>query len=237
MAKTQDIQRIHRLVTLLLIGFSLWACQPPIVPLQNQAIQSLKSINRFQLQNTLPSNQLSTTNRGDVFLKDVPFVQQGEDNTCGQAVATTLLQYWGHKIDYQTVVNESNPLNLGTSYQALQGYLRQKGLYAQAYRQGSIELIIELIKRGRPVIALLDFGGLQWEHYVVVVGYNLQRKTLIIHESNSNPFVEISQKSFKEHWKNQSLINLPFIGGNSYENLMFDVGSEALVTETKLSNS
>lgn len=208
----------------------LGACSPPTVPTQGSS-PSYNSVSRFRLQaQGKPGPGKLTSNRqGDVYIADVPFVKQGKDNTCGQAVATMILQYWGMDIDYQQVVNESNPLNLGTSHSALQGYLQSKGLHAQGYREGSLELLLELVRLGRPVIVLLDFGGLNWEHYVLVVGYNANRNTLIFHESNSQSYRELSAETFAKRWRNESLVNLPFFGGASYDRLMFDVGLEPAV--------
>lgn len=202
----------------------LCACAPPTVPVQNSTTQ----IGNYRLRSATQPGKLSTSN-GNTYLASIPFVKQGKDNTCGQAVATMVLKYWGHDIDYQTVVNESNPLNLGTSYDALQTYLRNKGLHAQGYREGSLELLLELIKRSRPVIALLDFGGLSWEHYVLVVGFNTRKNTLIFHDSNSGPYRELDAETFVQRWANPSLVNLPVIGGPSYKYLMFDVGKEPIV--------
>lgn len=217
------------LLTGLALGISaLSACSPPTVPVQT-GTASYSSLGRFSLQGSAQPSKLLSSN-GNTYISNVPFVKQGKDNTCGQAVATMVLKYWGHDIDYQTVVDESNPLNLGTSFDALQNYLRNKGLYAQGYREGSLELMLELIKRGRPVITLLDFGGLSWEHYVLVVGYNTKRNTLIFHESNSGPYRELDATEFYARWANPSLVNLPFFGGPSYSRLMFDVGTSAVVT-------
>ncbi len=214
----------------------LGACSPPMVPTQNSSSLSYNSLSRFRLQaQSKPGPGKLTSNRqGDVYISGVPFVKQGKDNTCGQAVATMILQYWGVDIDYQQVVNESNPLNLGTSHSALQGYLQAKGLYAQGYREGSLELLLELVRLGRPVIVLLDFGGLNWEHYVLVVGYNATRNTIIFHESNSQSYRELSAETFVQRWRNPSLVNLPIFGGPSYDRLMFDVGlSSAVETEAE----
>ena len=211
----------------ILLQGLLAGCEPPTVPSQTSS-NAYARLGRFSLQGTAQPGKLSSSN-GNTYLANVPFVKQGADNTCGQAVATMLLKYWGHDIDYQTVVNESNPLNLGTSFDALQTYLRNKGLHAQGYREGSLELLVELVKRGRPVITLLDFGGLNWEHYVLVVGYNTRRNTLIFHESNSGPYRELDADSFVMRWGNPSLVGLPVFGGPSYERLMFDVGPQAAV--------
>lgn len=220
------------LAALLLSG--LMACTPPVVPTQasNQMSGLNFSLNRFRLQNrgTTFSNgkSLVTGNNGAVYLSPVPFVTQGEDNTCGQAVMTMLLQYWGQPIDYQTVVNENNPLNVGTSYEAVQTYLKSKGLEVTAFRDGTLEKLLQELHQGRPVMALLDFGSLDKEHYVLVVGYNAKRNSLILHESRSGPYVELEAESFMQKWNNLPAVTLPIWGGSNYYRLMFTVSDPAL---------
>jgi len=181
---------------------------------------------RFRLQtrkSTPNGRSLVTLSNGATYIKDVPFVSQGSDNTCGQAVMTMLLQYWGVDIDYQTVVNEGNPLNLATSYDAVQDYLRKKGLSVQAYRGGNLEVLVRQIQAGKPVMVLLDFGSLQQAHYVLVTGYNARRNTIIMHESQSGPYMELDVDSFIEMWQNVPVVKLPFFGGANYEYLIFEV--------------
>jgi len=204
------------------------ACSPPVVPTQDSSLNAgLNRFSSFRLQNRSTQfgngKSLVTGNNGAVYLSPVPFVTQGQDNTCGQAVMTMLLQYWGQEIDYQTVVNENNPLNVGTSYEVVQTYLKSKGLTVNAFRDGSLENLLLELHQGRPVMALLDFGSLDREHYVLVVGYNARRNMLILHESRSGPYVEIDAESFMQKWNNVPVVSLPIWGGSNYYRLMFSV--------------
>lgn len=211
---------------LLLSSLALVACQAPIVPTQgSQSLSTTGSRFRLQTQSktTLNGRSLVSLSNGATYIGDVPFVSQGSDNTCGQAVMTMLLQYWGIDIDYQTVVNEGNPLNIATSYDAVQDYLRSKGLSVQAYRGGNLEVLVSQIQAGKPVMALLDFGSLQQAHYVLVTGYNARRNTIIMHESQSGPYMELDVDSFMEMWQNDPVVKLPLFGGANYAYLLFEV--------------
>jgi len=227
--KSRNKRLASALMVATVIG-ALVSCAPPTVPLQNNQNQSQRINNRFsnfrlQASSVKFSNgkSLSVTGNGATFLSDVPYITQGSDNTCGQAVMTMLLQYWGHDIDYQTVVDEGNPFNLGSSYDAVQDYLKSKDLEVQAYRGGSLEAILSQIHQGRPVMVLLDFGSLTYAHYVLVVGYDAQRNSMILHESRSGPYREVDVDSFLEMWDNEPVVNLPIFGGENYERLMFAV--------------
>lgn len=242
--KLKHSRRTLRGILALLSASFLGACQPPTVPTQSaQGTSPLNSDwgaglspfrNRFGRRGTQNLGGLQTqsvgqgrlvqdSRTGNVYLSPVPFVRQGEDNTCAQAVMTMLLQYWGQEIDYQQVVNENNPFNLGTSYDVIQSYLSRKGLQVEALREGSLEALITEIHQGRPVIALLDFGSLFYAHYILVVGYNAQRNTLIFHESRSGAYMELGADEFQRMWENEPLVNLPVWGGANYQRLMFTV--------------
>ncbi|PIQ24029.1 hypothetical protein COW36_05785 [bacterium (Candidatus Blackallbacteria) CG17_big_fil_post_rev_8_21_14_2_50_48_46] len=222
---------------LLILSFTtqwLLSCSPPVVPVQQTQVTrsgnlstSSNRLSRFNLQqsavNFKNGKKLLVSANGNIYLSPVPFVTQGNDNTCAQAVMTMLLQYWGQEIDYQTVVNENNPLNLGTTYDKIQEYLAQKGLQAEAFREGSLEVLLNEIQKGSPVMVLLNFGALDREHYVLVVGYNAKRNTLILHESRSGPYVELEANQFMDYWNNLPVVTLPIFGGSNYFRLMFKV--------------
>ncbi len=209
-------QSFYRLLVPLLV-LSVLACQPPTVPVQQTPTSRWNRVD-FTTQQT---RTLHTHRNGAKYIGGVPFVNQGEDNTCGQAVMTMLLNFHGKSLDYQQVVNENNPLNVGTPYLSMQNYLRSKGLEAQSYHHADIDTLLTEIEAGRPAIVLLEFeGSLFFTHYVLVVGYNSRRRTLILHESQSAPYVELPLAEFLELWEAPSLVNFPLLGGEGYRRLL-----------------
>lgn len=232
-------KRLATLAMVTLTGFTLLsACGAPKVPAQ----YSLQTYTNMQLQGVGPSTarkgpfkvlqvendrQLQVFQNGSRVIDNVPFIRQGKDNTCGQAVITAMLNYWGMDVEYQQVVNEANPGNLPTTDQALAGFLRKKGMNAQAFRGGKLDNLIAEINKGRPTPVLLDFGGISQEHYVIVVGYNLEKKTMIVHDSLEGPYIEMPMTSFTKMWENQSLRILHVFGGESYRRLMFQISPKS----------
>lgn len=210
---------MHTFWKILLFCSLFTACQPPTVPLQTTSNYRWRGID-FTTQQT---RTLHTASNGARYIGGVPYVKQGEDNTCGQAVMSMALQFWGQDISYQQVVNESNAINVGTSYTTLQNYLREKGLQAQSYYQSSLEQLISEVDAGRPAIVLLEFDALFFTHYVLVVGYNPRRNTIIMHESQSAPYVEMDVEEFLELWEAPSLVGLPVFGGKEYQRLLITV--------------
>lgn len=240
----KEIQRAlrlqKRLLTLLMgtaLGVMVLAsCSRPIVPGQIPAMADMSIASQFGAASTYQSGAFKTLEvgsgqslrvfqNGSKILERVPFFKQGNDNTCGQAVMTSLLNYWGDDISYQSVVDEANPRNLPTTDMAIITYLRSKGLKAQAYRRATIDNLISQINKGRPTPVLLDFGGISQEHYVIVVGYNLKKNTLVIHDSLNleGPYMEMDIRVFERMWQNRSLRNIHVFGGDNYYRIMFDV--------------
>lgn len=246
-------KRLMALGMTALTGLSLNACTAPIVPYQPITYPQITSqlapayssdfstpqynynsitypIARKYQQGNFKTLQLSDTGKtiqvfknGNKILNDVPFIKQGSDNTCGQAVMAMMLNYWNKPISYQAVVNEGNPLNLPTTNSQITSYTRKKGLKVQDYHDASLNNLYAQINKGRPTIVLLDFGGLSQAHYVVVVGYNQKKGTVIIHDSLGGPYTEMTTSTFNRMWQNRPVVSLPIFGGESYRRLMFDM--------------
>lgn len=199
--------------------------QPESGVVYNYKSSSLRgNLSRFTIQQK--GNVIKSTD-GTVSISGIPFFKQGKDNTCGQATLTSILNFWSIKIDYQTVIDESNPSNLPTDINTIKDYLNVKGLNANLYKNASLKDLESIIDLGRPPIVLLDFGGLNYEHYVVVSGYNEKKKTILINDPRNGANLAIKQTDFLEIWKNKSLGNLLIFGDKFYRPII-DVTGESI---------
>jgi len=229
-------KRLATLAMATLTGMTiLSACGTPRVPLQMPQdyyqIQQVQQAGRpanvrqgpFRTLQVENGSRIQVYQNGSRVIDGVPFYKQGDDNTCGQAVITSLLNYWGLEMEYQSVVQEANPRNLPTTDAAMTNYLRKKGLQAQPFRRATLENLIVQINKGRPTPVLLDFGGISQEHYVIVVGYNPDKNTLIVHDSLEGPYIEMPAERFAAMWENQSLQLVHIFGGENYRRILFDV--------------
>ncbi|MEZ0368100.1 MAG: cysteine peptidase family C39 domain-containing protein [Candidatus Sericytochromatia bacterium] len=189
----------------------------------SDALQSLRVLSQDVRPKTWDNGKsLAVRSDGDILITDVPFARQGRDNTCGQAAMAMLLHYWDIDVDYDQIAREGNPLNVATSRQAIQLYLQDKGLQVRPL-QGSLESLLGELHQARPVLLLLDFGGIDHLHYVVAVGYNARQGRILIHDSNREPYKQMSISEFLQRWQNFSAVALPWLGGPEYERLMFAV--------------
>lgn len=243
-------KRLATLTMATVAGLTLvTACGGPVqVPPQKSLAQAEYEINTLRIQNTNhptsarqgPFKTLQADNghtvqiyqNGSRIIDNVPFVVQGDDNTCGQAVLTSMLNFWGHKMPYQQVVNEANPHNLPTTDYGIANYLRLKGLAAQPFKGASIDNLIAEVNQGRPSVVLLDFGGITQEHYVIVVGYNTEKKTLIMHDSLSGPYIAMPMDRFDQMWQNKAIRRVHLFAAPNYNRFMLT----AQPSETQLAS-
>src|SRR5947199_5100315 len=119
---------------------------------------------------------------GSRLIQNVPMCHQGKTSTCAQACVTSLLNYYGFKVNYADVINEtSNPsMSAGMSPEQIIWYLRRYNLQAKSFR-GNLSNLKALIDRGWPTI--VGFDDLKVQHVVLVVGYNDFREMLFYIDS------------------------------------------------------
>ncbi len=172
-------------------------------------------------QNAAKRSATTVYASGAVVVNDVPFFLQDQDNTCAQAAMSVILNYWGKSTQYSKVVHESNRFNLPTSPQTVESYLKHNGMKVQPYRQGKLPFLRSLVDQGRPPMVMLQFDNS--EHWVVVVGYNQDQKSILMHDSIDGAFSEMSETEFLGKWQNRMMTGLPVVGGANYEGLILDV--------------
>jgi hypothetical protein len=181
---------------------------------------------------------LLTNGSSWAMLDKFPYVAQASDNTCAQATMSMVMAYWGAgsanisdmQGTYQSVVNQNNKHNLPTNNDTIRRFLTSKGLQVQDYKNGNINFVKSLIDKGHAPIVLLDYGQLS-EHYVVVVGYDLNRTmngatekgVVYLHDSVERAYTPMSIEAFTQKWQNKSMTGLPLVGGDKYAGLMFDI--------------
>ncbi|PKL74625.1 MAG: hypothetical protein CVV27_19535 [Candidatus Melainabacteria bacterium HGW-Melainabacteria-1] len=232
--------RLATLKMATVTGFAiLSACGVPQVPVQRPLAFIISQQQQTQRMNPrIPKSvvdgpfkvlqvdsgaKIQIYQNGSRVIDNVPFFEQGNDNTCGQAVITAMLNFWNVRAEYQGVVNDANPSNLPTTDHAIANYLRNQGLKAQPFRGATLDNLVAQINKGRPTVVLLDFGGLSQEHYVIVVGYNPDKRTIIVHDSLEGPYIEMAMNRFATMWENKALRSIHLFGGENYRRMMIDI--------------
>jgi hypothetical protein len=129
-------------------------------------------------------------------LLDVPYLPQSE-LLCGGAAIAMVMRYWGTPDVYaETFADLVDPAAGGIHGSDLLEALRSRGWTAESFR-GDSAAVQEQLRRGRPVIVLIEDRPGRY-HYVVVVGWSSGR--VIVHDPARAPFRVLDEKAFDLSW-------------------------------------
>ncbi len=169
--------KIGLLLTLLL----LVACQSP--PQSRQLLAEPPAISRQALLST------------------VPFYPQ-QDYFCGPTTLSEVAAYYGVGHSADSIASLTFTPGLQGSLQIeMAAASRQLGFVAYEQR-GSLSQLLQLIDEKIPVIVLQN-NGLSWLpqwHYAVVIGYDLDRREIILHSGLSAEY-RLPLATFERTWQ------------------------------------
>jgi hypothetical protein len=135
-----------------------------------------------------------------VLLESVPFVAQ-DAHFCGPASLAMVSGYYGVSLDQRALARQMViPDREGTLGVELAVAARRQG-FATYTGPTDLSGMLLLLKQGQPVIVLQNLGLDIWPvwHYAVVIGYDLQARSLSL-RSGDNALVEQSFYTFDATW-------------------------------------
>jgi len=151
---------------------------------------------------------------------------QNDGWSCGPNSAARILRYYGHDVNYATVRAATdkklflpqkfrNPLDnqwievrTGTPPQTLQQVMqRWEGDRVKKSPQTSFKRLINLVRSGKPAIALVRVGGLSmpyigsipYLHWIVVTGADPASQQIYYTDTNSQTYT-LSYQDFQTRW-------------------------------------
>jgi len=128
----------------------------------------------------------------------VPFVSQHRD-TCGAAALTMVLRYWSEDVSHDDVARALvRPELHGIAGSRLADFARGRGLEAVAYR-GDMAQLRDFVGKGRPLIVAWHLGGSRY-HDVVVVGFDDERRAVLVNDPAAGPSRAVGVTSFEKRW-------------------------------------
>jgi hypothetical protein len=169
-------------------------------------------------------NLVATGSSASIQLPDTG--AQNDSWSCGPNSAARILRYYGHDVNYATVRAATdkklflpqkfrNPLDnqwievrTGTPPQTLQQVMqRWEGDRVKKSPQTSFNRLINLVRSGKPAIALVRVGGLSipyigsipYLHWIVVTGADPQSQQITYTDTNSQTYV-LSYQDFQTMW-------------------------------------
>jgi ABC-type bacteriocin/lantibiotic exporter with double-glycine peptidase domain len=117
------------------------------------------------------------------YIENVPFHRQSE-STCGPAALAGVFAYWGSPLDmHQITAGVYVPKLRGTLPMDMEDFARNAG-FESTSSAGTLEDLKSHIRKGEPVICLLDlgFGLYHRPHYITVVGFDDVNAVIIGHD-------------------------------------------------------
>lgn len=145
-------------------------------------------------------NKLSIDSRV-YYIQGVPFFRQSE-STCGPAALASVLSFWGGHVDLDRITAKIYlPALKGTLMVDMENYARDEG-YAASSIMGTLEDVKMQVRKGNPVICLLDLGFWVYRqpHYITVIGFNDDKSFIICHDG-AKPDTLMTYDSFEASWK------------------------------------
>ena len=129
---------------------------------------------------------------------DVPFVPQQKD-TCAAAALAMVVRYWGRALSHDVIATALfEPELRGIAGSRLADFARQHGLTAIAY-EGDMEQLRDYVAKGRPLIVAWRLGSKRY-HDVVVVGFDDERKAVIVNDPAEGAGRRVALKTFERRW-------------------------------------
>lgn len=129
---------------------------------------------------------------------EVPYVPQQKD-TCGAAALAMVLQYWGVPASHDEIKEELlQPELHGIAGSALAAFATGRGLTAVAHA-GDIGHLRDHVGKGRPMIVAWAMGRGRY-HDVVVVGFDEDRKRVIVHDPARGAARAVDADTFERRW-------------------------------------
>lgn len=141
-----------------------------------------------------------------VVISEFPTVLQ-KRAYCGPAVLFALLQYYGRQATQEAIGREI--ADEGVPLHRLSKCARDMGLHVVTL-SADLRILKTLIDINVPVV-VDEFRGLEG-HYLIVIGYDEKKETLIVRDPNYFASAEILYSEFKKSWRyngNWAMVALP----------------------------
>lgn len=132
-------------------------------------------------------------------LMQVPFVPQKTD-TCGAAALAMVTAYWGHPVGHDEIAGQL----LDRELKAIRGsqlrdFAAARGLVAIAY-EGDLAQLKDYLAKGRPLIVAWKVRRDRY-HNVVVVGFDEERRVLLVNDPALGAAREVAEAEFEKRWR------------------------------------
>jgi ABC-type bacteriocin/lantibiotic exporter with double-glycine peptidase domain len=134
------------------------------------------------------------------YIEGIPFYRQTE-STCGPAALAGVFSFWGHPLPIEQITaGVYLPELRGTLPMDMESFAREQG-FEPSSSHGTLEELKEHLRKGVPVICLLDlgFGLFRRPHYITAIGFDDVNTVIIAHDGlKANNLLQYS--TFQNQW-------------------------------------
>ena len=146
------------------------------------------------------------------FYLEVPYVHQVK-NYCGPAALSMVLRFWDQSVDQYELAGHFDPFpSKGLSGAQMKELAARYGFSAYSF-SGQTETLREHLGKGRPVIVALSSSRLlDFNHFVVLVGWDTVKQEWIVHDPADGPYRRRPARELTAKWgqlENWTLLVLP----------------------------
>jgi hypothetical protein len=124
-------------------------------------------------------------------------------NNCGPTAVAMAASVFGIRVDPERARWALRPEveSVGMDPARVPGYVLTLGLGARPRVNGELDTVRRLLANDVPVIVTQWLSASQpIEHYRLVVGYDLNQRALLVHDSTRGPLVWLSEVEFNQLW-------------------------------------
>lgn len=136
----------------------------------------------------------------------LPFFKQESWYTCGPACLRMVLAFFGITKTEAEIIKECDTTELGTTTVKISTAAYKLGLKSSPLKNANIDDIKIELRKGRPVIVLIDssylYGGISgFGHFIVLVGFSDEE--IIYHDPDvkEGKYVRSKNVTFQKAWE------------------------------------
>ncbi len=145
-----------------------------------------------------------------------PLVMQPESDDCGAAALSAVLRYWGYPASPASIETAIGHADRRLSAGDMEAHAQSLGLHSYVFSRGTMKDILRELEQGRPVI--VGLGKMVDEkkalsHYEVVVGYEPQKKQVLLLDPARGWQVD-SLEGFAKEWAISNAVTMVALPGS-----------------------
>ena len=134
-----------------------------------------------------------------MLLKNIPYVRQSTDYTCGPACLQMLFAMHGLNMSEDELsMSAGTTIETGTAKKSMVTMARKAGFKAKTHNRAAWSDIVKALKAGMPVLVNYVEPDTDDSHYALVVGY--KDGQVLLHDPWNGEYFQMKRTQFLKRW-------------------------------------